>query len=56
MLDLNSVWEFKAVDGFAIGRWRVLAICPRTRLAIVLELIAHPAVRKPKSISIDIFE
>jgi hypothetical protein len=56
MLDLNSVWEFNAVDGFAIGRWRVLTVCPITRLVIVIELIVHPAVRKPKSISIDTFE
>jgi len=50
-LNTNSVWQFKDVDGFAAGVWRLITICPVTRLAIVIQIVDDRSVTRPKPLS-----
>ena len=48
VLNTNSVWQFKEVDGFAIGAWRQITVCPVTKLVILILIKEDRTICWPK--------
>lgn len=52
-IEINSVWNAVGLDGFAVGLWRVIAICPYTRLAVMYHLTEERELERPRAIELE---